>query len=386
MLTDQTYRKLVLQAHQSATDPSQWDALVASVANAFSASSALLMTPGEQDTHERFLWSNYGLDPEYQTKYGQQWATQDPWLQAVEQKRMPMSRGALHIGESYLPREALRRTAFYNEFAAHAGIEGLATLIVEGKGQSPAAPMTVLSLLRRPNMEPFGSASLEAFRALHPHLHQATTTHWLLAEARRRAFCDALDASPLPMFLLSSAGGVDYANAAGERLTRSADVICHRSGRLESFGRMEPGALLSAVRMAARGVGQVLTTWWQNSKSSHLVVSTLRLSPLSEKTRVASTGVRAAVLLTVEIHDASLRLSAIQDAVARHYRLTPAEIRVLDATQRGMTPEEMALEFGVQMPTIRTHLASLRRKTGCKRQSELLRLDHPPRAYPTRTT
>ena len=62
------------------------------------------------------------------------------------------------------------------------------------------------------------------------------------------------------------------------------------------------------------------------------------------------------------------------DAMALLYDLTPAETRVFELIAAGETPAAVAKTLGVAPSTVRTHLLHLFQKTGCQRQSELVKL------------
>jgi DNA-binding CsgD family transcriptional regulator len=62
------------------------------------------------------------------------------------------------------------------------------------------------------------------------------------------------------------------------------------------------------------------------------------------------------------------RLDADQASV------TGGELRVLQGLVEGAAPAEIAETYGIALSTVRTHLASLFRKTGTRRQPELVRL------------
>jgi DNA-binding CsgD family transcriptional regulator len=62
------------------------------------------------------------------------------------------------------------------------------------------------------------------------------------------------------------------------------------------------------------------------------------------------------------------------EAVAAAFDLTPAEIRTLERLLRGSSPAEIASNFGVALPTVRTHLSNIFAKTGTARQRDLILL------------
>jgi DNA-binding CsgD family transcriptional regulator len=61
------------------------------------------------------------------------------------------------------------------------------------------------------------------------------------------------------------------------------------------------------------------------------------------------------------------------EAAAKLYALTPAEVRVLQATMDLETVAKMADALGVASSTIKTHLASIFGKTGASRRSTLVK-------------
>lgn len=60
------------------------------------------------------------------------------------------------------------------------------------------------------------------------------------------------------------------------------------------------------------------------------------------------------------------------DGYARHHGLTPAECTVLHALLRGDAPPQIARETGVALSTVRTHVQSIRRKTGARRIQDIV--------------
>ena len=65
---------------------------------------------------------------------------------------------------------------------------------------------------------------------------------------------------------------------------------------------------------------------------------------------------------------------ALMRAITMLYELTPAEARVARHLLNGCTLEEIAASTGVTLNTVRTQLGSVLRKTGARRQAELLRI------------
>jgi DNA-binding CsgD family transcriptional regulator len=62
------------------------------------------------------------------------------------------------------------------------------------------------------------------------------------------------------------------------------------------------------------------------------------------------------------------------EAIAKQYQLLPSEVRVLDAVAKVQGVKQLANLLGISQATVKTHFHNLFRKTGTKRQSELVKL------------
>jgi len=58
---------------------------------------------------------------------------------------------------------------------------------------------------------------------------------------------------------------------------------------------------------------------------------------------------------------------------ARQHALTQAETRVLQGLSEGHSPEDLKLQLGIEITTVRTHITHLRAKTGAASLRELMR-------------
>ncbi|MGA7485555.1 MAG: helix-turn-helix transcriptional regulator, partial [Xanthobacteraceae bacterium] len=76
----------------------------------------------------------------------------------------------------------------------------------------------------------------------------------------------------------------------------------------------------------------------------------------------------------VFVRKATLDTRSPLDLLARRYRLTPSELRVLSAVvDVGGTPE-IAAALNIAENTVKTHLRRLFEKTGARRQAGLVKL------------
>jgi DNA-binding CsgD family transcriptional regulator len=66
------------------------------------------------------------------------------------------------------------------------------------------------------------------------------------------------------------------------------------------------------------------------------------------------------------------REAKLLEASLLRYRLTSAESRVAAAICRGLSGKAAARELGISYNTLKTHLKKIFRKTGTRRQTELI--------------
>jgi DNA-binding CsgD family transcriptional regulator len=81
---------------------------------------------------------------------------------------------------------------------------------------------------------------------------------------------------------------------------------------------------------------------------------------------------RAAAALFV--HKAALDAPAPPEVIAKTYKLTPTELRVLLAIVEVGGVAEVAEALGISDNTVKTHLKRLYAKTGASRQADLVKL------------
>jgi len=76
----------------------------------------------------------------------------------------------------------------------------------------------------------------------------------------------------------------------------------------------------------------------------------------------------------VFVQKASLDLPSPQQAIAKLYKLTPTELRVLSGIVHVGGVPEVAEVMGISVSTVKTHLRRLFAKTGTDRQADLVKL------------
>jgi DNA-binding CsgD family transcriptional regulator len=74
------------------------------------------------------------------------------------------------------------------------------------------------------------------------------------------------------------------------------------------------------------------------------------------------------------VHKASLETPSAPEVIAKTYKLTPSELRVLLGIVEVGGVADTAEALGIASGTVKTHLLRVFAKTGTRRQAELVKL------------
>jgi DNA-binding CsgD family transcriptional regulator len=147
--------------------------------------------------------------------------------------------------------------------------------------------------------------------------------------------------------------------AGGSLLSLTRDMLRHRHAEWD--GRLQ--ASIRAVGETGRPMSLVLPDGWGKS---------CRLSIKRMDSAALNMGLRQAVGVHIERHDVFNVPSA--EMLRELFGLSFAEAALCHYLVAGPSVKECAVLLGITESTARKQLASIFRKTGCNRQTELIRL------------
>jgi DNA-binding CsgD family transcriptional regulator len=213
-------------------------------------------------------------------------------------------------------------------------------------------------------------------RLIVPHIRRALLVARTidLKKAETETFADILDGLSAGMFLVDANARIVHANAAGQVILRAGDFLRATGGRLAA-GDAEADQALRDIFTAAgngdfalgiKGIALPLTA----RDGEHHVAHVL---PLTSGARCRA-GVSSAAVAALFVHTAAAQTPSSPEVIARAYKLTPTELRVLLAIVEVGGVPEVAEALGVADSTVKTHLRRLFEKTGAGRQADLVKL------------
>jgi DNA-binding CsgD family transcriptional regulator len=364
-----------LNVYATILDGGCLSAAVEPLARAIGAASHavhLMRFEGSRPTESRSIGGST-LPQAVMADYAAHWIRHDPWAQAA---------GRLGAGVHNFARtvsaEAMRRSAIWNEWAAprDGAFHCMSALVQAGGGA-----LGGIAFHRRRRDPPFDAAEEQILRDLYPHLSRAFLTHAQLqgegaqqARALRAGFATLRQGVALldrrrrlvlanPALDAMSAEGDGLALAVDDGLTASdpaarqaiARAVGTAMATLGGRVRVLPDA--SAVNVPRRSGGP---PW---------LVQALPVRDLqAEPERPSFTGVM--LLVTDTGRSARPGPTLLRQA----FGLTQAEATLAAALAAGRTIADHAAQRRISVETARSHLAAIRRKTGCHRQSEITAL------------
>ena len=119
-------------------------------------------------------------------------------------------------------------------------------------------------------------------------------------------------------------------------------------------------------RSASKGIAVPLTARDGERYVAHVL-------PLTSGERRRA-GASYAAVAALFVHKAALETPSPPEIIARHYKLTPTELRVLLAVVEVGGVPEVAEALGIGEATVKTHLHRLFAKTETTRQADLVKL------------
>src|SRR5262249_41264508 len=158
------------------------------------------------------------------------------------------------------------------------------------------------------------------------------------------------------MLLVDATGRIVNANAAAHAMLEKGEVLRAAGGRLVANDQEADQALADIFASAGNGdaaIGVKGVALPLNARGGDLYVA--HVLPLtSGERRRAGTSYKAAAALFV--HKAALDTPSPPEAIAKAYKLTPMELRVLLAVVEVGGAPEVAEALGIAETTVRTHL------------------------------
>jgi DNA-binding CsgD family transcriptional regulator len=358
---------LIGDIYDAALDPSLWIGVLAKCARFVGGPAAALFS---RDTTQKRCSAAYysGIDPHYKRLIVERYIKADPLMMGHVFART----GEPVAFTDIFPNEELLRARSYQEWARPQGLVDVLSVALD-KSATGAALLVVFRHERHGRVD---NEMRRRMRLITPHIRRAVligrVMHLRTAEAA--TFADTLDGISAGMFLVDARGRIVHANVSGHALLREGSLLRVAGGKLAASDTSAEQALhevfLAAgsgdAAVGSKGIDVPLVAREGERYVAHVL-------PLTSGARRRA-GTCYAAVAALFVHKAALEAPSPPEAIAKTFKLTPSELRVLlGIVQVGSVPETAAA-LGMGKATVRTHLLRLYAKTGTGHQTELVKL------------
>lgn len=303
--------------------------------------------------------------------YARYWVRHDPWARAGA--GLPPG---VHDISAHVPPDVLRQSRIWNEWGrVHDAAFHALGVPLRREGEAVSG----VFFHRRESEAPFAARDGALLEALFPHLQRVVAAEEQLAAARTApglALCAALDALTDGAAVLDERRSLVFANAALQRMAERADGLSIGAEGVQAPDpalRLALSRAVTAALAAAEGRLGLLPSAGTVAlpRPSGAAPWLVRAVPVVRGAVGLPGGFRGAMLL---VSDGARRTAPSAALLARLYGLTPAEAALAATIAAGGTPADHAKRRKVSVETVRTQLAAIRRKTGCRRMEEVTAL------------
>jgi DNA-binding CsgD family transcriptional regulator len=354
--------------YDAALDPALWSEVLGEARDFVGGSAASIFAKDAAATTLTVFHHDGRVDPHYVQLYYERYMALDPantahFFSTVE---APLATA------DFIDYGEFLETRFYKEWAQPQGLVDFLSVALE-KSMTTAA---LFGIFRKTGDGIADEDSKRRMRLIAPHVRRAVLIGKAidLKAAQTASLADALDGLSAAMFLVQANGRIVHTNAAGHTMLAGSGFLHAAGDRLVVRDVKMHRALMDVLAAAGSGDGAVgtrgvalpLATRDGGAYLAHVL-------PLTSGAR-RQAGNAYAAAAAVFVRKAELELPAMPEIIARHYRLTPSELRVLLAVIEVGGVPEVAEALGIADTTVKTHLGSVYGKTGASRQADLVKL------------
>jgi DNA-binding CsgD family transcriptional regulator/PAS domain-containing protein len=359
--------ELISDIYDAALDSSLWSDVIGKAARFVGGPAAAIFSKSPTAGNGHVYYES-GVDPHYRQLYFDKYVKLDPTTTGhyFADIGQPVAVADL------MPYREFLETRFYREWARP---QGYVDSVSAGLDKS-ATSVAMFVVFRSEHEGITDEETRRRMRLLVPHVRRTVLVGRLIEHksAEAAAFADTLDGLSAGMCLVDATGRIVHANVACHVILDAGDFLIAIGGRIVARDPKIDQILQELLAFAGVGdaaIGaQGIALPLRAQDGDRYVVHVL---PLTSGARRA-TGIAYAATAALFIRRVALETMSPPEVIARTYKLTPTELRVLLAIVDVGGVPEVAVALGVAETTIKTHLGRLFVKTGTSRQADLVKV------------
>ena len=271
-----------------------------------------------------------------------------------------------------LPYDEFLQTRNYLEWARPQGLVDCVFALLDKSATSVA----MFGVFRHERDGVVDDETRRRMRLVVPHIRRAVLIGRVidLKTAEAATFAQILDGLSAGMLLVDASGRIVHANAKGHALLAEGSVLSTVGRKLTAHDASAEQALHDVFLAAGSGDAAVgikgIAVPIKARSGEQYVAHVLPLTS-GARQRAGKTYTAAAAVF---VQKAALATPSPPEVIARTYKLTPTELRVLLAVVEIGGVPDVAEALGMSAETVKTHLGHVYEKTGVNRQAEFVKL------------
>ncbi|MBL8699687.1 MAG: helix-turn-helix transcriptional regulator [Alphaproteobacteria bacterium] len=308
------------------------------------------------------------LDPVLVEEYVTAYRELDPRFHVMRASPGAVIHDGLHQTDAMMDRDP-----FYAWYERTSGMR-----YYIGGSTRPGGRLSASLSLHRPRARgPVAEVEIARFTLLFEHFKRAAQISHRLALSGPNGGETHLvtEGSPIGAVFLAADGATLHFNEAAAEIAAAGDGIEISARGIVATRRGDDAALQAHVARACAGFspadaappGGAMRIARSSGRPDYLLL----VVPIPRR---ASFFGSASPAVAIYISDPATVASLREERLRELYALTPAELRLATRLTAGDTLERIAADLQLAMPTLRTQLAAVFRKTNTSRQTDLVRL------------
>jgi DNA-binding CsgD family transcriptional regulator len=367
MHNDEKLSRLIGNVYDAALDPTLWVDVLDEAAQFVGGPAASLYSRDIVRKTANVVYQ-FGLEARQVQLYMEKYIKLDPtaigyFMAEIEE---PVSAGDVMLYDEFV------ETRFYKEWVQPQGLVDSAHAMLEKSGTGAAA----FVVFRHQRNGLVDGEARRRMRLVVPHIRRAALVGKTvdLKKTEAATLADAFDEMSAGIFFVDATGRIVHANTAGHAILDEADILRAAWGRLvardpqtdQTLADLFATARNGDAAIGVKGIALPLATGNGERYVCHVL-------PLTSGARRRA-GTSYAAVAALFVHKVALNTPSVPETIAKAYKLTPTELRVLLAIVEVGGVPEVAEVLGISSETVKTHLGRVYSKTGACRQVDLAKL------------
>lgn len=368
MHDDKFLADLIGDIYDTTLDSKLWPSVLGKIAAYVGGPAASLFFKDVTSKTGETYYDNAFIDPHYIDLYFRKYIKLDPasTRQFFAEIDHPMATADL------IPYEDFVTSRFYREWARPQGLVDFITVALD----KSATGAIMFGVFRHERDGVATQDTRRRMRLLAPHMRRAISIGRLidLSTAQAAMLADSLDGVKTALFFTDFEGRIVHANAAGHTMLSNGGVLSASKGCLMASDTDANSALqdaLNAIRNGDAAAGSKGIIIPLASRAGDRFVASILPLTGGARQRMSTKYAASAVVF---LHRPAFDAPSPPETIAKTYKLTPAELRILLAVVEIGGGPEIAATLGLAESTVKFHIRSLFDKTGVRRQADLVKL------------